>query len=210
MAADAVGAAPVWARDDVARIARPARVAKAHAALALAVPTAVAGAGVLAAVGAAPAWLAHARAFDARAVRCGQRRSVAAAVAPVDVAEADVDHAVGWLEAGSATAHTFVAVGVAGAAHVVAGVALASRLLHDRRRRRGPRWRRQREGVERQHAAPVGPRRARSCVQNRGRLGGNTATVSDHSSRFKTQAEPVDPINMCKSRVFERGSSPPS
>ena len=146
MAADAVGAAPVWARDDVARIARPARVAKAHAALALAVPTAVAGAGVLAAVGAAPAWLAHARAFDARAVRCGQRRSVAAAVAPVDVAEADVDHAVGWLEAGSAAAHAFVAVRVAGAAHVVAGVALASRLLHDRRRRRGPRWRRQREG----------------------------------------------------------------
>jgi hypothetical protein len=31
--------------------------------------------------------------------------------------------------------------------------------------------------VERQHAAPVGPRRARSCVQNRGRLGGNTPTV---------------------------------
>ena len=153
---------------------RPVNDRLIDAALALAVPTAVAGAGVLAAVGAAPAWLAHARAFDARAVRCGQRRSVAAAVAPVDVAEADVDHAVGWLEAGSATAHALVAVGVAEAAHVVAGVALASRLLHDRRRRRGPRWRRQREGVERQHAAPVGPRRARSCVQTGGDTSGGT------------------------------------
>ena len=113
MAAGAVGAAPVWARDDAARIASPGRIAQADAALALPVPTAVAGAGVQAAVVSGPAWLAHACAFHARAVRCGQCRSVAAAVAAVNMAEADIDHAVGWLEAGSAVAHTLVAVGVA-------------------------------------------------------------------------------------------------
>ena len=156
MAADAVGAAAVWAGDDAARIASPARLAKADATLALPVPTAVAGAGVQAAVVSGPAWLAHARAFHARAVRCGQRRSVAAAVAAVDVAKADVDHAVWWLIAGSAVAHTLVAVGVARAPHVGAGVvARASRLLLDEPyRRRGTRWRRQREEgqVERQHS----------------------------------------------------------
>ena len=108
-----MGAAPVRARDDAARVASPGRVAEADAALALAVPAAVAGAGVLAAIVTGPAWLTHARAFHARAVRCGQCRSVAAAVAAVNVAEADIDHTVGWLEAGSAVAHTLVAVGVA-------------------------------------------------------------------------------------------------